>query len=149
MDDLAATLSQHVSPRKWFRWNPPPTEFEGTVTRDGFRLVRTVRGRDSFNPLIRGTFATAPSGALVSVRLWLHPLVWAFLVFWSYFLARPALEGLQAVGRGTGGLSELVPIAMFLSAWVMMVIFFYINAFRIRKLLFQLLELREVDRRGA
>jgi hypothetical protein len=60
----------------------PKTPFAGKVSAHGFRIIRVVSGRDSFNPMLYGRFLPAPNGTQVSVVVTWHPIVWLFLCLW-------------------------------------------------------------------
>jgi hypothetical protein len=52
--------------------------FDGTVADGRVRIMRRVRGRNSFRPVVDGRILPAPGGSRIDVRLRLHPLVLAF-----------------------------------------------------------------------
>jgi len=66
--------------------------FLGAVRGHAFRLRRDVKGRNSFLPMIWGSVQGGPAGTEVSVTMFVHPLVAAFVLFW-----------LSAVGFGAWG----------------------------------------------
>src|SRR5688500_1498378 len=51
--------------------------FEGRVAGDRFRVMRRVRGRNSFRSLLDGQMQPTPGGSRLSVRMRLHPLILA------------------------------------------------------------------------
>lgn len=52
--------------------------FDGTFTDGRVRMMRRVRGRNSFRPVVDGQILAASSGSRLKVRLRLHPLILAF-----------------------------------------------------------------------
>jgi VIT1/CCC1 family predicted Fe2+/Mn2+ transporter len=52
--------------------------FEGTCVDGRLRVMRRVRGTNSFRPLVEGHLRRAPRGSRLDVRLRLHPVVLAF-----------------------------------------------------------------------
>lgn len=109
--EAAAALQAATSRQRWFRL--PSTPFVGRVRPDGFRLLRVVRGRDSFNPALYGTFVRTEGGTKVKVLVTLHPLVWGFLVLWT--------GGCVWNLRSS---SDWGSIAFLVSPWVLAPIFF-------------------------
>jgi len=131
---------------QWFHRNASNTAFEGSVSRDGFSLVRVVKRRAPINPRIRGRFIETPSGTLVSVTMWLHPLMFALLLLWSYWVVKPVLTS----GRfETLGLDDALTVGVAVVAWVIIAVSFYVNAVRSRNLIIQLLELHGVAGQGG
>lgn len=59
--------------------------FNGKVSDENFKIHRNIRYRNSFLPILCGSFEHHPAGTLVSVRMRLHYLVMAFLVFFIGF----------------------------------------------------------------
>ena len=52
--------------------------FDGTVADGRFRLMRRVRGRNSFRPVVDGRILPGSGGSRLNVRLRLHPLILGF-----------------------------------------------------------------------
>lgn len=81
------------------RWGviPPPVTDErpvwGAAGRHGFRLVKVIRGRDSWQPVAWGRVEPSGDGTRVSVRLAVHPLVVLF---------EAAVGGIPLVGAAWG-----------------------------------------------
>ncbi|SRR6266516_5511033 len=145
-DEVRSKLELHVSPVRWFRFSSPPTEFQGRVDRERFSIMRVVRGRDSFNPWICGSIRSGPSGTIVEARLTLHPAMWCFLALWSWFLAPSAWLTVKTMRHGANNMTEPISVFVLLFPWLMALAFFYFNAFRVKKLMFKLLELHDVVR---
>lgn len=83
LEEIITALKKEVEPRKWFRWfSRDQVVFEGDVSRDGFKIGRIINYRNSFAPIIRGTFKQSPNGTTVLIRMNLHPLVIVFLCIW-------------------------------------------------------------------
>jgi hypothetical protein len=74
-EDLMTRLEQQVAPPRHFSSARGPHRFEGTVADGGFRMMRSVRGRNSFRPVISGVVTSGVRGARVDVRLQLAPVV--------------------------------------------------------------------------
>jgi len=138
---IAGSLQHFVGRASWF--GVPPREsvpFLGTVTPTGFRIMRVIRGRDSFNPVIYGRFSPSGQHTRVRVVMTLHPLVWVFEAFWSIFTGHLALAGLlnHDTSDFYGGLG------FFLFMWLMTVLVFYYDAAKSKRLLRESLQLRDV-----
>src|SRR4030095_1988175 len=96
----------------------------------GFRIMRVVRGRDSFNPMLYGRFQTSPEGTRVRVVMTFHPIMWLFILGWSsYFMYLLTTDLRLHASLSTGAL------IMLLAIWAMALPFFYSNAARSRELL--------------
>lgn len=74
-EDLVTRLAQQVAAPRLFSREKGPQLFEGTIAEGRFRIMRSVRGRNSFRPVISGAVTAGGGGARVDVRLRLHPIV--------------------------------------------------------------------------
>jgi len=99
----ADVLQEIVEPRKTFRWRIPSDHryFEGSVGDDQFKINRIIEGRDSFLPMIEGTFRAEDSGALVTLNL---RMAWPVMIF--CFIAFTSLGAVRGK-RGTIGVCAL------------------------------------------
>jgi hypothetical protein len=75
VDEVTRRLAREVVPPKWQFRETRTQLFEGTFSDGRFHMVRLVRGRNSFRPLIDGSVTPGSKGARVDVVLRLHPLV--------------------------------------------------------------------------
>jgi hypothetical protein len=138
---IAETLQRFVGRANWLGVPPrDPVSFFGSITSTGFRIMRVVRGRDSFNPVLYGQFSPSDHGTRVRVVMTLHPVVWVFMFAWSIINGYWALAGLRDHNSADfyGGLGFLV------FAWVMAVPVFYYDAAQSKRLLRESLELRDI-----
>jgi hypothetical protein len=74
-EEVTARLTREVVPPVWGRRETRPQIFEGTFVDGRFHMVRLVRGRNSFRPIIEGQVIPLPVGTRIDVRLRLHPIV--------------------------------------------------------------------------
>ena len=82
---VAEKMAAATDRPRWWNWLIAPAGqfiFIGEINKDGFRVKRVVRGRNSFRPLVTGTFHATPTGTRVSVRMQLESGVKAFLCLW-------------------------------------------------------------------
>ncbi len=95
-DEVRKKLSESVMPHKFsFSLFFPKYEkpLSGTFSEKEFELIKNIRYRNSFNPVIYGSISPYGSGSRIDVRLELHRIVkliilpHTFLIF-GYFLAR-------------------------------------------------------------
>jgi hypothetical protein len=74
-EEVTRRLQREVAPPAWTWYEQRPQLFEGTFADDRFRMVRLVRGRNSFRPVIEGRLLPGRNGVRIEVQLKLHPLV--------------------------------------------------------------------------
>jgi hypothetical protein len=137
---IADNLRRIVGRANWFGLPPRnAVPFFGKVTPAGFKIMRVVRGRDSFNPVLYGQFSSIGQHTRIRVVMTLHPLVWGFLAFWFVITGHIALDGLRNHDTADfyGGLS------FFLVAGLMTALGFYHGAAKSRRLLRESLQLRD------
>lgn len=71
------------APRIGFGFSQHRALYQGSVSEDGFKITRIINYRNSFLPIIRGSFAQEPDGTtIIHITMGLHPFVMAFLGFW-------------------------------------------------------------------
>jgi hypothetical protein len=126
-------LAANVSRSGWLR--QPKTPFIGRVSETSFRIMRFVRGRDSFNPMLYGRLSPSAHGTRVKVVMTLHPVIWALIVAWSVFL------GCDIFGHASFNIGS---VAFLLFPWVLAATLFYYNAGRSEDLLRQCLKLPQI-----
>ncbi len=81
----ANVLQEIVEPRKTFRWpfRSDHRYFEGTVQGDRFKINRIINHRDSFLPIIEGSFRGAGSETIVTLNM---RMAWLVVIFCSGFM---------------------------------------------------------------
>ena len=78
--EVEARLKDAVQPPPWFhRRSKPERPLIGRVDGITFDVMRSVPGRNSFRPFVRGTIEPAERGARITGTLQLHALVIVFL----------------------------------------------------------------------
>ena len=74
-EEVTRRLEREIAPSEW-RWSESRTQrFEGTFADGRFWMMRLVRGRNSFRPVIEGQVVSHANGVRIDVRMRLHPLV--------------------------------------------------------------------------
>ena len=53
--------------------------FQGVVGSDSFRLLPTIKGRNTYLPWLRGRVVASPTGTLITMRATLHPVAALFM----------------------------------------------------------------------
>jgi hypothetical protein len=81
-------LQQVIQPKKF--WPHPFSDdrkqFEGTISKDGFRVVRNIYYLNSFIPFIKGRFDSSDSGTRIIITMSIHPLVvLTFALVFAFF----------------------------------------------------------------
>ncbi|MBD1914050.1 hypothetical protein [Leptolyngbya sp. FACHB-8] len=78
-------LSAFIEPPKPLRWSHSCSNvpYAGRLDETGFEIRRIIYYRNSFLPIIRGQFEATAQGTTIHIRMGMHPLVIAFLIFWG------------------------------------------------------------------
>lgn len=124
VDEIARRLAREVVPPKWQFRETRTQMFEGTFSDGRFHMVRLVRGRNSFRPMIDGSVKAGPKGARVDVVLRLHPLV---LGLCAVLLAVGALVATVAVAESLTA-RTLSPGALVGAAFMLVFVVFLVAA---------------------
>jgi hypothetical protein len=109
--------------------------FTGTVGDGTFRIARVIRHKNSFLPIVRGTWAmNSVSGTRVRVRMTIHPFPAAFMLLWFGGLA----WAIAAVWSGSAqGDDRVIPLmaGMFVFGVILMVLGFVPEAAKAKRLI--------------
>ncbi|WP_263770031.1 hypothetical protein [Propionivibrio soli] len=111
----------------------PP--FIGTLDGTTFKMRRDIRYRNSFLPQVHGNVISAPAGSRILVRMNLHPLIAAFILFWLGAVGVGAVAAFMSESRSIQ--SVLIPAGMFMFGIVLTAGGFYPEAVKARRLLEQ------------
>jgi hypothetical protein len=152
VETVTRRLRENVGPVCWFFAQPPDKEFMGSVTLERFTLERVSKGRQrfdwsvhrfrgTFEPSIRGNIRSTPSGTVLEAWLTFRPLVWFILILLSWAFAPKVDALMRASWQGTHITPQPEPF-MLAGAWLAAIGIFYIHAFRVKKVMLELLELR-------
>ena len=136
---IAAVLNDRIEPTKWFRWLEDHKTFQGTITRDGFKITRIINYRNSFLPIISGFLHPGPSGISVAIRMRLHPIITAFMFVW-FGVALGIVAFIAALfGRQTEEhLVLLIPFGMLFFGWALMSGVFWFEAKKTKPILIEM-----------
>jgi len=111
VEHVRERLSDAIGPMPTSLFHRHRLPFTGTIRGDSFDMVRTVRGRNSFRPWIRGTIEAAAPGTRLHGTMRLHEAVLAimatFTVLPSLVFLRLAYEGVRS-----GHVDRAAPIAL-------------------------------------
>lgn len=85
----------------------------GTIDDNTFRVRRDIHYRNSFLPLVHGRITPTPTGSHISVKMFMHPLVAVFMLFW--------LSGVGSIGvlmlfkqQVSLAAFDFIPLGMFI-----------------------------------
>jgi hypothetical protein len=93
-EDAVKKLANVVEPMRGFRFlNSSSKPYEGEIQGYKFKMMRVIRGKSSFRPIITGDIRSDPdtNGSLIYMKMnmhliviifmavWISPVVWAFL----------------------------------------------------------------------
>jgi hypothetical protein len=99
-------LSRVVQPKRF--WPNPFSDdrkqFEGCVTKEGFRVVRNIYYLNSFIPLIKARFGSSDSGTRIIITMATHPfviltfgLVFAFFGYFFFTYLMELISGMFVI----------------------------------------------------
>jgi hypothetical protein len=99
-------LLRVIQPKKF--WPNPFSDdrkqFEGTVSKDGFRAVRNIFYLNSFIPFIKGRFDLSDNGTRIIITMSIHPfvvvtfaLVFAFFGYFFFTFLMELVSGIFVI----------------------------------------------------
>ena len=106
--------------------------FLGSVQGHTFRLRRDLRGMNSFLPMVWGDVHPGFSGARVSVTMFLHPLVAAFMLPWLTFVG---LAAWRTAGKAQDPWAPAPLVGMFVFGVALTLGAFITEAIKARRIL--------------
>jgi hypothetical protein len=104
----------------WSLGNRSGKPYEGEIWGSQFTMSRIIFYRNSFLPVIKGRIEHSLNGLTIDVKMQLHPVVFAFLIYWVYFWGRllPGIP-LACLVDGATDLVALMPFGMLLFVYTM------------------------------
>ena len=139
-DVIRERLEAQVAPGRLVAFRRPDRPFAGTIRADSFELRPVVGYRNSFVPLVEGSYRTGIPGTRIDVRMRLLRPVAAFMVAWlslaAFFVVIASIAAAHDPLRlGFVGLA----LAFFSVGYVCMSVLFWLEARRTRARLEDLL----------
>jgi len=134
-------LAAVTEPAKWFSLPfGKHRAFQGAVSREGFKVTRFIRYRNSFLPIVHGTFRQGPSGTTVLLRMRLHLFVAVFICLWS-ILMLGSLGFFQVFKSGPElHPIDFIPVAFLAFPWAIGNLPFWFEANKKKKMLIDVLK---------
>ena len=126
-------LAAEVEPRRLFALRKPERPFAGTIGESSFELRPVVGYRNSFVPLVQGSFRTGLDGTRIDVRMRLLRPVAVFMAAWLSFAA--LFVGIAAVAAAHDPLRfgfVVLALAFFGVGYTCMSLLFWLEARRTR-----------------
>ncbi len=110
-EKVIVKFQQMIQPKNF--WPNPFSgdrkQFEGTISKEGFRVVRNIYYLNSFIPLIKGRFDSSGSGGKIVITMSIHPLVvltfalvFAFFGYFFFTFLMELIPGILAISGGLG-----------------------------------------------
>ncbi len=150
-DEAAARLTAAVAARRW-SFKAPPEPFTGWVRGRQFEVMRTIRYRNSFLPVVTGEIAPDAAGARIRVVMRLHLAVAAFMIVWFGFVLTFAVAAVVSMLRHSpdapGYTFLAVPAAMAAFGYGLVSLGFWPEVRKARTLLAEILGCRVEEARN-
>ena len=120
-EEIVASLRSAIEPARMFRFSSKHATFQGELTSDGFKMSRIIHYRNSFLPVVHGTFRAGDSGRIVSIKMRLNLFVAAFMCIWFTGVGLAVLAFTVGFLRGKIQPSPmlLIPFGMLVFGWAL------------------------------
>jgi hypothetical protein len=82
-DDCIIALDLELDPWEMISC-PSNKKFIGDVSKKGFKIVRNIAYRNTFMPIISGSFTSLQNGTLVMIRMRMHIFAIFFAIIWNF-----------------------------------------------------------------
>ncbi len=90
-------IMQSVTSEKGEWFSKPSGEFMGKIGPYDFKIMRIINYRNSFLPVIKGAIKKGEGAYMVALKMQLHPLTYALLVYWFGFTGLLLLIGILSL----------------------------------------------------
>jgi hypothetical protein len=142
--EVEERLHAEISPPVWgfdaMFADPTNTYFRGVIANGNFKVMRIIRNRNSFLPVVIGHIESSNNGSRVFVKLRLHLLVAVFMSIWLGGIAVACIVMLaQSIIKGFTP-SIFMPFGMFAFGYAMMIGFYNAERKKATAILLQLLD---------
>ena len=142
--DVERILEAEISPPIWgfdaMFPDPTNTYFRGVIANGNFKVMRIIRNRNSFLPVVIGHFESWNNGSKVYVKLRLHLFVAVFMSIWLGGIAVTSIVMLtQGMIKGFTPFM-FMPFGMFAFGYAMMIGFYTAERNKATAILLQLLK---------
>lgn len=141
-EDIVASLNARVEPRKLLRlrligFSSHHAEFEGHISRDGFKITRIIDHLNSFLPVITGRFLPGESGIKIAIRMRLHLFATAFMCVWCGAWVSAGIAVLLS-GSATAVPLSVLWLSVLVFVWAMVSGCFWFEAKKQKDMLIQM-----------
>ena len=116
VETIKARLKPHVE-KFWTNgkvWNKGAI-FEGKLTEEGFVIRRNIRYRNSFLPILVGTFERKGAKTRIRITARMFILTNLFMVMWLGFTFFSSIDA-----AFSGEIMGVIPLLMFVFGWALM-----------------------------
>jgi hypothetical protein len=146
-EEIVESLQSNIGPRKLFRLTSKHPTFQGELTNDGFKISRIIHYRNSFLPVVHGTFRAGNSGRIVSIKMRLNLFVAVFMCVWFSGVGLAMLA--FTVGFLNGKIQPspmlLIPFGMLVFGWALVSGGFWFEAKKQKPLLIEMFTRKDSD----
>ena len=139
VQEVLARVSANTEPLKWLRFSFVHKTYEGVIDRDTFSISRIILYRNIFRPKVEGRVAVGKAGTVVAIRMSLHSAVAIFMCFWFVGTGLVSLDAVILIASSSFLVETisspplgmvLVPLAMLVFGWLIMMAGFWCEAKR-------------------
>jgi ABC-type iron transport system FetAB permease component len=147
-EEIVESLQSAIEPAKVFRFSSKHATFQGKLTADGFKMSRIIHYRNSFLPIIHGTFRAGDSGRIVSIKMRLNLFVAAFMWVWFTGVGLAIFVFTFAFLKGKIQSSPilLIPFGMLVFGWALVSGGFWFEAKKQKPILIAMFTRKNTDR---
>lgn len=140
-------LNDNIEPTKWLRISRDHKVFQGSITQKGFVVTRIIHYRNSFLPIIKGTFKSSSSGSTIAIKMRLHHCVTAFMCVWFGGVGISIIATSTAFFVNDKARYPALPfivLAMFIFGWALVSGGFWFEANKSRQILLEMFKEQSV-----
>lgn len=138
LDEVKQALEKEVAQGKTFspfnllrrRVEQP---YRGEILGNGFKIVRNIRYNNSFIPIITGKITDNYRSTTIEIRMRMRVIVYIFMPIWL-----GALIAAMMFSQGNDSFPSIIPAAMVLMGYIVIIAAYKYEARKAKKFLFNL-----------
>lgn len=138
LEEIIERLNAEIEHSGLFRQHKA---FQGEISREGFKITRSIRSHNFSLPIVRGSFKPGQSGVSVAIKMGLHPLATIFLCVWYACILGFMGDFIKLLkGRVQIHPTDFIPIVLLIFPWAMASAGFWFEAKEEKQMLINILK---------
>ncbi len=107
--EIKKKLSEHVDDMRMFNSLRSDKHYQGDIYDNGFKVSRIISYKNSFLPILHGSFQRNGDGTDIIIKMKLHKFITVFMIIWIF-----GFGAVSSAFEGKGNFLPLIILVVFL-----------------------------------